>query len=55
MTTVYLVDSSAWVEYLRKTDSETNDFVRELIETEAQLATTEPIAAESPERCPERG
>ncbi|OLT26083.1 twitching motility protein PilT [Nocardiopsis sp. CNR-923] len=46
MTTIYLVDSSAWVEYLRKTKSETNDFVRELIEREANLATTEPVAAE---------
>jgi predicted nucleic acid-binding protein len=43
---VYLVDSSAWVEYLRKTGSETNDFVRELIGRNARLATTEPIAAE---------
>ncbi|MFE6387289.1 MULTISPECIES: PIN domain nuclease [Nocardiopsis] len=46
MNTVYLVDSSAWVEYLRKTGSETHVFVRELIERGVHLATTEPVAAE---------
>jgi predicted nucleic acid-binding protein len=43
---VYLVDSSAWVEYLRKTDSDTNTFIKELINSSAHLATTEPVVAE---------
>lgn len=46
MKNLYLIDSSAWVEYLRKTGSETNDFVRELITDGAPLATTEPVSAE---------
>ncbi|WP_017578781.1 type II toxin-antitoxin system VapC family toxin [Nocardiopsis valliformis] len=46
MKNIYLLDSSAWVEYFRSTGSETNDFVRELIEDGAHLATTEPVAAE---------
>lgn len=46
MSPIYLVDSSAWVEYLRKTDSETAAFVKKLIQRDADLATTEPVAAE---------
>ncbi|WP_306367427.1 PIN domain nuclease [Nocardiopsis sp. CC223A] len=46
MSPVYLVDSSAWVEYLRKTDSDTNTFMKELINSSAHLATTEPVVAE---------
>ena len=42
MRKVYLIDSSAWVEYLPQTGSETHEFIL----AEAPLATTEPTAAE---------
>lgn len=46
MSTTYLVDTSAWIEFLRKTGSETNTFVHQLISQGAKLATTEPVTAE---------
>ncbi len=41
-----LVDTSAWVEYLRATGSPVHLRVRQLIETSAPLATTEPVIGE---------
>ncbi|HEY8864725.1 MAG TPA: PIN domain nuclease [Candidatus Dormibacteraeota bacterium] len=41
-----LVDSSAWVEFLRATGSPVNDRVRALLSGHASLATTEPILME---------
>jgi predicted nucleic acid-binding protein len=41
-----LVDSSAWVEFLRGTGSPVNTRVRLLLESRASLATTEPIVME---------
>ena len=41
-----LVDSSAWVEYLRRTGSETNVRLRTMLETDAPLATTDVIIME---------
>ncbi|WP_338176436.1 PIN domain nuclease [Candidatus Dormiibacter inghamiae] len=41
-----LIDSSAWVEFLRGTGSSVNTQVRTLLEGTAMLATTEPIVME---------
>lgn len=41
-----LADSSAWIEYDRATDSSVDRRIRELIETEAPLAVTEPVVME---------
>ncbi len=41
-----LVDSSAWVEYLRGTGSRVHRRVRELIESEVRLAVTEVVVME---------
>ncbi|MHB8619688.1 MAG: type II toxin-antitoxin system VapC family toxin [Chloroflexota bacterium] len=41
-----LVDTSAWVEYLRKTGSAEHHRLRELIEAGAPLATTEVVVME---------
>lgn len=46
MSTVYLVDTSAWIEYLRQTESETDLFLCELLAKQATIATTEPVIAE---------
>jgi hypothetical protein len=43
---VILVDTSAWVEYLRATGSRVHEEVRKLIEREAELATTDPVVME---------
>jgi len=43
---VILVDSSAWVEYLRGTGSSTHRKLRSLIADGARLATTDPIRME---------
>lgn len=43
----YLVDTSAWVEYLRATGSPANVEVRRLLRTEPErVATTEPVVME---------
>ena len=41
-----LGDSSAWVEFDRATESRVDERLTELIETEAELAVTEPIVME---------
>jgi predicted nucleic acid-binding protein len=41
-----MVDSSAWIEYLRRTGSPTHLSLRELIETDALLHTTAPVLME---------
>lgn len=41
-----LVDTSAWVEYDRATGSQAHQRVRELIASDASLATTEPVIME---------
>ena len=41
-----LIDTSAWVEYLRATGSLIHTEVRRLIEREADLATTDPVVME---------
>ncbi len=41
-----LVDTSAWIEYLRRTESPVNVRLRELIASDAAVATTEPITME---------
>jgi predicted nucleic acid-binding protein len=43
---VILVDTSAWVEYLRATGSKTHRAVRELIAGRADLATTDVVTME---------
>jgi predicted nucleic acid-binding protein len=43
---VYLIDSSAWVEYLRDTGSKAATEVERLIDADADIATTEPIVME---------
>jgi predicted nucleic acid-binding protein len=43
---VIVVDSSAWVEYLRATGSRLHRFLRSLIETGAELAVTEVVLME---------
>ncbi len=41
-----LADTSAWIEYLRKTGSDVNHTLRGLITAGAGLGTTEPVAME---------
>lgn len=41
-----VVDSSAWVEFLRKTESPVHRRLRELIDSEADLAVTEVVVME---------
>ncbi len=41
-----LVDTSAWVEYLRATGSAVHHELRELIANDAPLATTDPVVME---------
>ena len=54
-----LVDTSAWIEYLRGTNSAYNTFIREAILADTPLAWTEPIVyeltagARSPQRADE--
>jgi predicted nucleic acid-binding protein len=43
---VILVDTSAWVEYLRGTGSRAHRRVRELLESEERLASTEVVVME---------
>jgi len=43
---VILVDTSAWVEYLRGTGSRVQRRVRELLESEVRLASTEVVVME---------
>jgi len=43
---VTLADSSAWIEYLRKTGSEVNVHLRELIDAQRDLVTTEVVVME---------
>jgi predicted nucleic acid-binding protein len=43
---VILADSSAWVEFDRASKSRVDERLTELIETEAELAVTEPIVME---------
>jgi predicted nucleic acid-binding protein len=43
---VILLDSSAWIEYLRRTGSTTNRRVVELIHGEADLVTTDAVVME---------
>jgi predicted nucleic acid-binding protein len=43
---VTLIDTSAWVEYLRRTGSETHLAVRRLVEGEAPLHTTDVVVME---------
>ena len=44
--TRYLVDTSAWIEYMRKTGSAANLFVRKLIENGEPIYLTEPVIME---------
>lgn len=41
-----LVDTSAWIEYLRATNSMEHQILRALIERDAELATTDPVVME---------
>ena len=41
-----LVDTSAWIEYLRRTGSDVNTAVRSLIDQRADLATTDVVIME---------
>ena len=41
-----LIDTSAWIEYLRKTGSKTNRQVRELLDNETPIATTDVVIME---------
>lgn len=41
-----LLDTSAWVEYLRRTGSEVNARVRKMVEAEAPMATTDVVILE---------
>jgi len=41
-----LVDTSAWIEYLRATNSPEHRTLRSLIERDAPLATTDPVVME---------
>ena len=41
-----LVDTSAWVEFLRGTESRVHEQVRSLLEDAAPIATTEPVVME---------
>lgn len=42
----YLVDTSAWIEFLRKTGSDTNLAVRRMLQDEDDIYLTEPIVME---------
>jgi predicted nucleic acid-binding protein len=44
--TDYLIDTSAWIEYLRKTGSRANLLVRELIGSGESVHLTEPVIME---------
>lgn len=46
MAKTYLLDTSAWLEYLGGTESETHLFVRELRDTRQDVATTGPVICE---------
>ncbi|GAA3751859.1 hypothetical protein HDA32_005070 [Spinactinospora alkalitolerans] len=46
MGKTFLLDSSAWIEYLKGTGSDTHLFVRELRDARSDIATTEPVMAE---------
>jgi predicted nucleic acid-binding protein len=46
VSTPVLVDSSAWIEFLRRTGSETNQRVRGLVAGGYPIAVTEPIVFE---------
>ncbi|MCG5216941.1 type II toxin-antitoxin system VapC family toxin [Streptosporangium soli] len=43
---MYLIDSSAWIEYFRKTGSPTNLLVRRLLTDGEPVGITEPVAME---------
>lgn len=43
---MYLIDSSAWIEYLCKTGSPAHVVVRELLRRPELVATTEPVIME---------
>jgi predicted nucleic acid-binding protein len=43
---MHLIDTSAWIEYLRATGSKADGEVTRLIEANAPIATTEPIIME---------
>jgi NAD(P)-dependent dehydrogenase (short-subunit alcohol dehydrogenase family) len=43
---VHLIDTSAWIEYLRATGSSADAEVARLIEANAPIATTEPVIME---------
>jgi predicted nucleic acid-binding protein len=43
---VYLIDTSAWIEYLRKTGSPAGIMVRDLLRRSELVATTEPVVME---------
>lgn len=44
--TVYLIDTSAWIDYLRDVPTSANAEVGRLIDSDADIATTEPIVME---------
>jgi predicted nucleic acid-binding protein len=44
--TAYLIDSSAWIEFLRRTDSQANRQVRRLIQDDEDVCLTEPVIME---------
>lgn len=46
MTKTYLLDTSAWLEYLGGTGSETHLFVRQLRDNRENVATTDPVICE---------
>lgn len=46
MATEFLIDTSAWGEFFRKTGSPTNSLVRSLIEDRERICITEPVAME---------
>jgi predicted nucleic acid-binding protein len=43
---MHLIDTSAWIEYLRATDSSADAEVARLIEANEPIATTEPVIME---------
>ncbi|HEX5495624.1 MAG TPA: PIN domain nuclease [Mycobacteriales bacterium] len=43
---MYLIDTSAWIEYLRKTGSPAGTLVRDLLQRSELVATTEPVVME---------
>ncbi|MFV2197144.1 PIN domain nuclease [Nocardiopsis sp. LOL_012] len=46
MDKTYLLDTSAWLEYIGGTGSETHLFVKELRDTRQEVATTDPVMCE---------